>query len=167
MAVRSTSSTTTARCADLNESALQQRLDILSVTPGQQYIASVSPSTRFTGSGEFRADNEPYGVMVTFVASGEDLPHPDPEAERERSARQRAAKAQAADEDKAESKPAKVELTVRNAAGAIVRKQKFEVHQGVNRIAWGMRHDGVRPPAWPRTGQARGRPARRPRSAAG
>jgi photosystem II stability/assembly factor-like uncharacterized protein len=133
----------------LNESALQQRLDILSVTPGQQYIASVSPSTRFTGSGEFRADNEPYGVMVTFVASGEDLPHPDPEAERERSARQRADKAPAAGEDKTESKPAKVALTVRNAAGEIVRKQKFDVHQGINRIAWGMRHDGVRPPPGP------------------
>jgi photosystem II stability/assembly factor-like uncharacterized protein len=133
----------------LNESALQQRLDILSVTPGQQYIASVSPSTRFTGSGEFRADNEPYGVMVTFVASGEDLPHPDPEAERKRSARQRADKAQAADGDNTESKPAKVALTVRNAAGKMVRKQKFEVHQGINRIAWGMRHDGVRPPPGP------------------
>jgi photosystem II stability/assembly factor-like uncharacterized protein len=130
----------------LNESALQRRLDILSVTPGQQYIASVSPSTRFTGSGEFRADNEPYGVMITFVASGEDLPHPDPETERVRSARLRAAEAKVkTDEDKAEPKPAKVELTVRNAAGEIVRKQKFEVHQGINRIAWGMRHDGVRP----------------------
>jgi photosystem II stability/assembly factor-like uncharacterized protein len=130
----------------LDESVLKRRLDILSVTPGQQYIASSSPSTRFTGSGEFRADNEPYGVMITFVASGDDLPNPDPEAERERAARQRAARSpEKTDPKAAESKPAKVELTVRNAAGEMIRRQKFPVQQGINRIAWGMTHDGVRP----------------------
>jgi len=130
----------------LNDSVLQRRLGILAVTPGQQYSASASPSTRFTGSGEFRADNEPYGVMVTFVASGDDLPHPDPEAERERAARQRAAGThEKSNGNPSEPKPPKVEMTVLNAAGETVRQQKFTVHQGVNRIVWNMRHDGVRP----------------------
>jgi photosystem II stability/assembly factor-like uncharacterized protein len=130
----------------LNESVLQERLGILAVTPGQQYRASASPSTRFTGSGEYRADNEPYGVMITYVASGDDLPHPDPDAERERAARQRAAVApdEIHTEPQDNSAP-KIELTVRDSAGEIVRKQRFAVHQGINRIVWGMTHDGVRP----------------------
>jgi hypothetical protein len=105
-----------------------QRLAILSTTPGQQYDAGQTPSTRFTGSGEFRADNEAYGVMLTFMASGDDLPHPDDSRSGD------------ADPD-----PPKVELTVRDAAGQLIRTQKFPVIRGVNRIVWSMSHDGVRP----------------------
>ena len=118
-----------------------RRLAILAAAPGQQYLARQTPSTRFTGSGEFRAANEPYGVLVTFMAGGQDLRHPDEDRERERLARLR--EKEAAD---AETKdPVKVELTVRDASGGVVRRQKFDVHQGVNRVVWGMEHDGVRP----------------------
>ena len=128
----------------LEEDDFDDRLAILAATPGQQYVARQTPSTRFTGSGEFRARNEPYGAMVTFVASGQDLPHPDQERERERLARQRAAGESGADGD-AGPELVKVEMTVRDASGTVVRRQKFGVHQGVNRIVWGMEHDGVRP----------------------
>jgi photosystem II stability/assembly factor-like uncharacterized protein len=127
----------------LREADFGQRLSIRATTPGQQYVAQQTPSTRFTGSGEFRADNEPYGVMVTFVASGQDLPHPDKDRERERLARQRAGAEPA--ETGEEQQQVKVEMTVRDASGATVRRQRFAVHQGVNRIVWGMNHDGVRP----------------------
>jgi photosystem II stability/assembly factor-like uncharacterized protein len=127
----------------LNQSAFSQRLAILNTTAGQQYDANQTPSTRFTGSGEFRAENEPYGVMITFMASGEDLPHPDDGAERERSIRRRSETPAAEDQDK-DSFP-KVEMTIRDAGGEVIRTRKLEVRQGVNRIVWGMKRDGVRP----------------------
>ena len=142
----------------LKESDFGQRLKILSATPGQQYDSGQTPSTRFTGSGEFRAENESYGVMLTFMASGDDLPHPDKEIERERSIKKRAQAAGSGNEDQGEDEgkegdrdsngkdePAKVELTVRDVNGELIRKQKFLVRQGINRIAWGLEHDGIRP----------------------
>jgi photosystem II stability/assembly factor-like uncharacterized protein len=128
----------------LDENDFDRRLAILAAAPGQQYVARQTPSTRFTGSGEFRADNEPYGVMVTFMASGQDLSHPDQERERERLARQRAdGETEGGDDEGPE--PVKVEMTVRDASGAVIRRQRFGVHQGVNRVVWSMERDGVRP----------------------
>ena len=39
----------------------------------------------------------------------------------------------------------KIEMTVRNARGNVIRRKKLAVHQGINRIVWGMERDGVRP----------------------
>ena len=127
----------------LNAAAFNQRLAILNTTAGQQYDANQTPSTRFTGSGEFRAENEPYGVLITFMASGEDLPHPDDKAERERSIRRRSESP--AEEDSEKDSAAKVEMTIRDASGELIRTRKLKVHQGVNRIVWGLERDGVRP----------------------
>jgi photosystem II stability/assembly factor-like uncharacterized protein len=127
----------------LDAGDFSQRIAILSITPGQQYDANQTPSTRFTGSGEFRAENEPYGVMITFMASGKDLPHPDTDAERERAIGMRM-QAQQPDDDE-EEQDAKVEMTIRDDSGEIIRTRKFKVHQGINRIVWDMKRDGVRP----------------------
>ena len=127
----------------LDAGAFGQRLAILTVTPGQQYDAGQTPSTRFTGSGEFRAENEPYGNMITFMASGHDLPHPDEALERQRKSKQRAAN-DPTDKDHEDKEP-KVEMTIRDAGGELIRTQRFPVHQGINRIVWDMRRDGVRP----------------------
>ena len=106
----------------LDDSDFGRRLAILSAPPGQQYEANQTPSTRFTGSGEYRADNEPYGVMITFMASGTDLPHPDEDAERERRIRERSRSGDGEDEDNASTEAApKVEMTVRDAAGNVIR----------------------------------------------
>jgi len=131
----------------LSESDFRARLKILSTTPGQKYRAQQTPSTRFAGSGEFRAENEPYGVLVTFMASGTDLPHPDADIERERSINRRAAAAPVDDDKDSTTEDAipKVEMRVRNESGELIRTRRFPVHQGVNRIVWEMKHDGVRP----------------------
>jgi hypothetical protein len=130
----------------LNKASFNQRLAILNTTPGQQYTANQTPSTRFTGSGEFRAKNEPYGVMITFVANGDDLPHPDEDLERQRKAMQSSDAALSAEEgEEGEDTVPKVEMTIHDAGGKLVRTQKFAVHQGINRIVWNMRRDGVRP----------------------
>jgi len=130
----------------LKESSFRQRLAILTTSPGQQYDPNQTPSTRFTGSGEFRAENEPYGVMITFMASGEDLPHPDADTERERAIRLRSGESKAGDEEADKSsKIPKVEMRVRASDGEVIRTQKFPVQQGINRIVWAMKRDGVRP----------------------
>ncbi len=127
----------------LDKEAFGQRLAILTATPGQQYTAGQTPSTRFTGSGEFRAENKPYGSMITFMASGDDLPHPDEALERQRKAKLRSS-GDAGEKD-GKSKEPKVEMTVRDAGGNVIRTRKFPVHQGINRIVWDLRRDGVRP----------------------
>jgi photosystem II stability/assembly factor-like uncharacterized protein len=130
----------------------EQRLEILSVTPGQQYDANQTPSTRFPGSGEYRAKNEPYGVMLTFMASGQDLPHPDEDAERERSINRRLQGKTIDDESESNGgKPRQpqIEVTIRDAAGKTVRRMKLPVRQGINRIVWSMQGDGVRPAPGP------------------
>ncbi len=128
-------------------------LKILSATPGQQFAASQSPSTRFTGSGEFRADNEPYGVMLTYIANGSDLPHPDAKAEKQRKIELRKKVTPAAekqnDEDKEHKtqKPPKISVTVKDSADNIIRRYKTGVHLGINRLVWGMHRDGIKPVA--------------------
>ena len=127
------------------------RLKILSVSPGQLYNARQSPSSRFTGSGEFRADNEPYGVMLTFMASGDDLPHPDADAERARKIglREKAGpskiEAEKPDQDEENSKGPRLSVTIRDSNGTVIRFYRTDIHQGINRLTWPMRRDGIKP----------------------
>ncbi len=121
-----------------------ERFALLNITDGQQYRPAQTPSTRFTGNGEFRADNAPYGAMVTFMASGDDLPHPDKARERERAAAERASRNGDADAEDA-AKPKKATISIVNASGQTVRTFKTDVHQGINRAVWDLRRDGLRP----------------------
>ena len=128
---------------NLNDDDFDARFRLLSVTDGQQYTASMSPSSRFTGSGEFRADNEQYGVLLTFMASGDDLPHPDDDAERERLIAKR--NAADGDEDASDDDSPIVRIEVEDSGGEVIRSFEYELHQGINRAAWDMTRDGVRP----------------------
>ncbi len=135
----------------LNDDSFNEPLTLLSLADGQQYIANQTPGTRFPGSGEFRALNEAFGVMITFMASGGDLKHPDPDKEKARMVAMRAADKGDETEDQDESKDAGGQVTIKvaNSAGETIRTFKADVHQGVNRIMWDMRQDGTAaaPPA--------------------
>lgn len=132
----------------LDEAAFDARLEILSVAEGQQYDDDMTRSTRFTGAGEFRGDNEPYGVLLTFIASGDDLAHPDEDSERERKIRRRNAlpvnDEDAEGGDTKEDDAIKVTVEVSDAQGDVVRRFRVPAHQGINRVAWDMRRDGAR-----------------------
>jgi len=136
---------------NLSVENFKSRLKILSASPGQQYNANQTPSTRFAGSGEFRADNEPYGVMLTFIASGDDLSHPDKDVERARKIGLRKSKGgsskkeEKAGKDKEDSKPGKLSVTVKDADDQVIRSYKTHVHQGINRLLWSMQRDGIKP----------------------
>ena len=128
----------------LSNDDFETRLRILSATTGQHYDSSRALSTRFTGSGEFRAENEPYGVMLTFMASGQDLRHPDEEAERDRKILQRENEPDGADEeDDEEDEDVKVTITVKDASGETIRTYRQAAYQGINRTTWNMRRDGA------------------------
>jgi len=152
----------------LSEASFKEPLKILSVTDGQQYTSGQTASTRFPGSGEFRAENEPYGVMITFMASGNDLKHPDADKEKARMIAKRAADAQKAkeagkkaegentdtDSDEEEGKDKKkqndkVTIKVADASGETIRTFKADIQQGINRVVWGLERDGIKaaPPA--------------------
>ena len=129
------------------------RLALRDTTDGQKYQAKPTRESRFPGDGEFRAETEPYGVMLTFMAAGDDLPHPDEEQERARKAAEREARgaeeeAAESEEEETEKKPddePKVTVRVADAGGEVIRTFKAPIKQGLNRVVWDMRRDGARP----------------------
>ena len=136
---------------NLSEADFDTRLRILSTTTGQHYETNPTSSSRFAGSGEFRGENEPRGVLITFMASGNDLPHPEEDAERARKiARRQAGEPSDGENGNGNGEAPKVTVSVSNASGELIRTFKQPVHQGINRIAWDMRVDGVRPPPGPK-----------------
>ncbi len=136
----------------LSEETFNEGLKILSLTDGQQYVANQTPGTRFPGSGEFRAANEPFGVMITFVASGDDLPHPDAAKEKARQVALRSAASEDDEEEKKAGDGDEVTVKISNSDGDVIRTFKADAHKGINRVMWNMREDGIQaaPPARPR-----------------
>ena len=131
MAVAYLSLTTTVRCVTCRKMIFSGPMKLLSVTDGQRYRVTQSPSTGAAGSGEFRAPNEPYGAMITLMLSGSDLPRPDTVS-------------------RASSEGGRVDgnfiatVNVGNVDDEIIRTFSADVHQGINRIVWDMRHDNFR-----------------------
>lgn len=121
------------------------RFALLDTTVGQQYRAGPIMDSRFPGSGEFRAANKPYGVLLTFMAAGDDLPHPDREAERARKQARRAAERNGEEGDDKKDETPKVMIEIADAGGEVIRTFKASPHQGVNRAIWDLSRDGVAP----------------------
>jgi photosystem II stability/assembly factor-like uncharacterized protein len=131
----------------LDEDTLSERFRLLGATDGQQYDRNPVIAGRFWGNGEFVAENEAYGVVVTFSAAGDDLPHPDREREKARMQALRAADPKdggTESKDKGPGTP-KVTVAVADAAGDVIRTFSEEVHQGINRVVWPMKRDGLPP----------------------
>ena len=68
----------------LDAAVLAEPLHLFPPHDAQQYRVAQSGSTRFAGDGAFRGTNEPYGALITFSLAGDDLPLPDPKAEKAR-----------------------------------------------------------------------------------
>ena len=124
----------------LGEDDFSSRLKLMSITDGIEYNSRQSPSMRFDGATGFRAPNQPRGVMITFIASGDDLAHPDAVTERAR----KIAKRTAASDDEQKDSDGKITIEVRDSEGILIRTFKGDVKQGLNRIVWGMERDGVK-----------------------
>ena len=123
----------------LTETAFEDRLSLLDTTPGIQYIVKQTGGERFPGAGEFRGENPARGAWITVMASGDDLPHPDDEAERARK-NMRAANTRGGDNGGAKEPP-KAKLVITDADGAVIQERDVTLQQGINRLAWNMNHD--------------------------
>ncbi|MEW6981831.1 WD40/YVTN/BNR-like repeat-containing protein [Colwelliaceae bacterium 6471] len=133
----------------LSEKSFSEPLAVLATTDGQQYVSSRAPSSRFWGNAAYEGKNEAYGVVLTVMASGKHLPHPDEKREKARKIALRADNAnkekddQAKDADDKLSNKARIEI--RNGSGELVRTFVTKLNQGVNRIVWGLESDGAKP----------------------
>lgn len=134
----------------MSEETFEKSLAVLSVTDGQQYTSSRAPSTRFWGDAAYVGDNEVYGVVLTVMANGDALDHPDAKknklAQIEKRAQEKAKKSDKKDENKtADKKPTnKARIEVRDSEGKLVRTFVKKLHKGINRIVWGLESDGAK-----------------------
>uniref|UniRef100_UPI003F6DA2EB hypothetical protein n=1 Tax=Congregibacter sp. TaxID=2744308 RepID=UPI003F6DA2EB len=126
----------------LDEDDFTSRLALLGASVGQQYDSNPIIGSRFLGNAEYVAENEAYGVIVTFLTSGDDLKHPDAAKEKTRMAILRA-NADASDEDDKANAAPRATITVTDQSGAHIRRFSTEVHQGINRVTWDLKRDGL------------------------
>ncbi|MCA1791315.1 MAG: hypothetical protein LC667_16120, partial [Thioalkalivibrio sp.] len=135
----------------LSAEDFDQRFALLGATDGQQYDSNPVIASRFWGNGEFTAPNEAYGVMLTFMASGDDIPHPDAKSEKARKAARREAAANEKEgmknggENSEKPESPRATITVADASGNVIRTFTADVQQGINRVVWDLRRDGLPP----------------------
>ncbi|GAB4491695.1 MAG: hypothetical protein Tsb0010_00050 [Parvularculaceae bacterium] len=128
---------------DLAASDFSARFKVLDVTDAQQYQPKAANGELFPGTAEFRGETEPYGAVFTWIASGDDLPHPDKDAERARKLAQDAEAALGGDD--APPRPGKVKIEIMDASGEIIRTLEADPHQGVNRTVWNLNVENLDP----------------------
>ncbi|HEX5757829.1 MAG TPA: hypothetical protein VF121_01410 [Thermoanaerobaculia bacterium] len=73
----------------LSAETLRAPLHLFPASPAVQHQVRQSGSSRFPGHGEFEAENEPYGAVLTYSLNVAGLPHPDVEVERGRTEEER------------------------------------------------------------------------------
>lgn len=127
----------------LNEDVLSDRMTLLAATDGQQYDRNPVIAGRFWGNGEFVAGNEAYGVVLTLAAAGDDLPHPDGDAEKRRM--QAVRSASDAEEEDSETETPRLGIEVADSDGEVIRTFTADVYQGINRVVWPLTRNGLPP----------------------
>ncbi|HVR43896.1 MAG TPA: hypothetical protein VMS56_10700 [Thermoanaerobaculia bacterium] len=162
---------------DLTPGILARDIHLFSIPDAQQYRVAQTGGVRFAGDTEFRGENRPYGALITFVLSGEELPHPIEEKERARKEELREAERAPLDvtsegipqetetlpkgPEEAKEEPAaemaerdggpKAEIVIGDAAGSTIRTFEVPVARGINRATWNLRRDAFRQPPRERT----------------
>ncbi|MEM7050226.1 MAG: hypothetical protein AAF604_11240 [Acidobacteriota bacterium] len=144
----------------LTREVLESPLHLFAIAPAQQHVISQTGSSRFAGDGEFRGQNPPYGALINFSLTGEDLPYPDEERDKERrrqkreeeESRQAKAEEAASDDEQSEDDEAgskgepKAEIRVYDSSGERLRTFEVAVHRGLNRAVWNLRRDAFESP---------------------
>jgi hypothetical protein len=136
----------------MSEEVLGSTLHLFEIPPVWQHSIAQTRAPRFPADTEFRGENRPYGASISFVVNGEQLPHPDHEIEKARQEQMRQNPPDEPDanegegEEKKDSPPKKVEFRILDSNGEITREFEREVHQGLNRVYWGLESDPFRRP---------------------
>jgi photosystem II stability/assembly factor-like uncharacterized protein len=153
----------------ISAETMSKALHFFEIPSALQYTARQKEGSRFLGDAEFRAENQPYGALLTYSLTGTGLPHPDDEKERERKEKERAPKlkpivtgegipedipkepeASKADQpvkkpETSEEKP-KVKIEVIDSDGTVIRKFEGPAVLGVNRTTWDLKRDAFKRP---------------------
>ena len=140
----------------LGAAALDETLHLFAPADAAQHRRRAEDGGFGLGASEFRGENRPYGAIVSFAVDADDLPLPDAKRERERKEKERAeerasgkgaAKGAPAEEEKEKEEPeTKVAIEIRDAAGALVRRERVKVNRGLNRWSWDLGSDELRRP---------------------
>ncbi|MGZ5432820.1 MAG: VPS10 domain-containing protein, partial [Thermoanaerobaculia bacterium] len=151
----------------MSKAILDQPLHLFEVPYAQAYTTRQKSGGRFLGDCEFRAENRPYGALLTYSLNVAGLSHPVDDKERERKQKERdtaqkslvtdagepivdipkdvekpAAAAVSATRDS--DKAPEVDIEVADASGTVIRKFKGPAKLGVNRTAWDLRRDAFK-----------------------
>jgi photosystem II stability/assembly factor-like uncharacterized protein len=98
------------------------------------------------GSGDFRGENRPYGIPLTYSLNAGETPD-------------KADKADKADKpdkpDKPDSKEPKVEIRIMDASGKLVRTMDGPAKTGINRAVWDLGRDAFKTPPTDNRGRPR------------
>lgn len=126
----------------------------------QQFRRLQHKGPRFPADAEYRGANRPYGAIVTYSLNLPDLPLQEDEKERERKQKERDAvrrphvdesgvpEIQTAEPEKeaGDAKEPRVDFTVSDATGRVIRKFKGPARLGVNRASWDLTRDAFKQP---------------------
>ena len=149
----------------------REPLHLFPAAPGRLHRRMQASGASRAGAGDFRGENRPYGIQLTYSLNAPGLPHPNVEAERERKEKERAdARAQraAAEASKAPAGPEvglkedparpaegaggqgakgpRVEIRIEDASGKLIRKMDGPANLGLNRATWDLGRDSFREP---------------------
>ena len=132
----------------MDDGVLGSPLHLFEVPPVWQHSIAQTRAPRFPADTEFRGENRPYGASISFIVNGDQLPHPDDEIEkaRQEELRQNPPEEVDEDEEKKEQPPTGAEFRILDADGNLTREFEREVHQGLNRVFWGLESDPFRRP---------------------
>jgi len=123
----------------LDDEVMAAQLHVFEPPPAQQYRGRSIRGELAPGHAVYSGQSKPYGAMISFVANGEGLPHPDPDVEKAR-------------KEKSDEEAPKVEIEILESGGESVRTFEVEAHRGLNRVTWDLRRDAFRQiqrePAW-------------------
>jgi photosystem II stability/assembly factor-like uncharacterized protein len=154
----------------LTAETLREPLHLFPAAPGRLDRREIVSGNTRAGAGDFRGENRPYGIQLTYSLNVPGLPLPDEKAERARKEEEREAARAAArgpakpgetlkeDPEAAEDagkkgakgdkeKGPQVEIRIEDAAGKLIRKMDGPARLGVNRATWDLGRDLFPAPA--------------------
>jgi photosystem II stability/assembly factor-like uncharacterized protein len=163
----------------VSRDTMSKAVHMFEVADAQQYRRRQHRGPRFTADGEYRGANRAYGALLTYSLNVTGLAYPADEKERERKQKERETSAkpriaetgipeeakdilkepeaeklkqqQTGEEKKPgeEEKEPKVDFTVTDADGKVIRKFKGPARLGVNRASWDLTRDAFKRPPRP------------------
>jgi photosystem II stability/assembly factor-like uncharacterized protein len=163
----------------LTAAALQEPLRLYPSAPGRLHQNLMGGYRG--GAGDFRGENRPYGLQLTYSLNLPGLPLADEKEERERKEKERADARQAAEtgkapaggkqatlkedparppaaaegDDKGRDKEPKVQIRITDASGKLVRTMEGPAKLGMNRAVWDLGRDAFKTPPTDNRGRPR------------